>query len=90
MAADCQTCLAVSGGGRIRLTERGSLILMDLLRGRRDDIMPQRRFAIENANTETLNAANEQLREINLLREEIERTQAEMGWIDGQPQRTHP
>ena len=90
MAVDCQTCLAVSGGGRIRLTERGSLILMDLLDKKRRHILPERRAAIEYANAETLRSANETLRDIELLREEIERTQSEMGWLDGQPQRTHP
>ena len=86
---DCQTCLAVSGGGRIRLTETTALLLVDLARTRRRSLVSDRRYAKENGLPEVVENTKAQLRDVDLLIDETLRTQSEMGWLDGQPVGTH-
>ena len=91
MARDyCETCTAVAGGGRIRLTETNALLLLDMAQQRRGGLLSDRRYAIETGQNETVLDLKEQLKDLDLLIKETEATQREMGWLDGQPVRTHP
>jgi len=83
----CAVCQSVSAGGRIRLTDAGSELLMRLLYERRGVALKARR-ALRLAGAKA-NDYDEELEDINRLYHEIKRTQHEMGWIDGEPQRSH-
>lgn len=87
MAAECQTCLGVSRGGRIRVTEESSEMFLDLAREQRQNWLQLRRLYIDGGHAEATRAAEGRLRTIDLGIAELERTRSEMGWGRGQPQR---
>lgn len=84
---DCPVCQAVAGGGRIRLTDEGADMLAELLYEKRGQVLRDRRsLRLVGAATKVHDAT---LDLIDQLYHEIKRTQQEMGWIDGEPKRTH-
>ena len=80
MAAECPTCVGVSRGGRIRVTERNAEMLLDGIREQRQNWLKLRRMYIDAGALEATKATDGVLREIDLAIEELERTQREMGW----------
>jgi len=89
-AAECPTCLGVSRGGRIRVTERNSEMMLHQMRELRQNWLQLRRLYIDTGAVEAARASEENLKEIVLAIDELERTRVEMGWIgDGEPQRSH-
>lgn len=83
----CPVCQSVASGGRIRLTDEGAELLMELLYEKRGAVLQARRL-LKVAGAKTT-VHDEQLDAINLLYQETKRTQQEMGWTNGEPQRTH-
>jgi len=78
MSRECSTCVLVAQSGRIRLTERRALYLKDLLMQERYDWMLQRRVKLDTGRDPK--TENGQVKEIDALLGEIERTIVEMGW----------
>lgn len=76
----CEVCDAVASGGRIRVTEASSELLIGLLRDYRKERVLDRRSAITNESPKDVGETNEQLRVADILIKEIERTQAEKQW----------
>lgn len=90
MAAECETCLGVSRGGRIRVTELGAANMFIGLNNQRQHWLQLRRKAIDLGLVESTRMADENLKAVDLAIEELARTGSEMGWTsDGQPQRSH-
>lgn len=86
-ATDCPVCLGVSAGGRIRLTDEGADLLLVLLHDARVKAFEDRRLVIDAGNSPQI--YNQRLSLIRQMTSEVRRTQDEMGWSGGQPQRTH-
>lgn len=88
----CPVCAAVASGGRIRLTEPTAQLLIAVLRDARRKALRERRVSLSPAlHPSFLATANEQLKLIDSVMEEVERTQTEKGWPTlGQLQRPHP
>jgi hypothetical protein len=91
MATDCPTCLAVARGGRIRVTEEGadlSVTAYHLLRG---VLLRSRRAALDSDDPGLASEVNLQIRQVDVLLEELARTQIEKGWRTShvEPERTH-
>jgi hypothetical protein len=84
---ECPACLGVARGGRIRVTEDTSGLLLVLLRAERGATLRSRRIFIETAAIEEAALLNEHLKTIDLVIDELKRTQTEMGWRHGEPQR---
>lgn len=83
----CPTCLGVSRGGRIRLTEETADLLDLLLRDKRNEQLQFRRVAIDGGVDPK--PYNDRLATVDLALEEVQRTRVEMGWSHGQLQRSH-
>lgn len=88
MAADCPVCLSVAAGGRIRLTDEGAAVVEVLLRSALSETLKNRRIAI-NAGADA-SVHRERAKLLQRTLEEIERTQIQMGWLGGEPQRANP
>jgi hypothetical protein len=80
MAAECPTCLGVSRGGRIRVTELSAANMQLGLQAQRQRWLMLRRMAIEAGLPESTRVAEEHLKAIGLAVEELKRTSVEMGW----------
>lgn len=78
--AECPTCLGVSRGGRIRMTELGAANVELGLTSQRQHWLRLRRMAIEAGMPESTRLADEHLKAIDLATEELRRTRSEMGW----------
>lgn len=89
MNSSCPDCLAVAESGRIRLTEDGARIQIELLLAERRRLMDVRRRSIANESWELLADANARMKTVIKMLEEVTRTRAEMGWPDDQPQLAH-
>lgn len=87
MGPDCPTCHAVAAGGRIRMTDEGAEILELLLRDYEQLQLQNRKLAKGVGGP--VDGYNRRIEVTRQLLGEVERTQSEMGWLDGQPQRTH-
>lgn len=66
--------------GRIRIYEDASLLLRNLLRVERDRIALQRRTTIESEPGASTQAFNRQIKLVDQLLDELERTRVECGW----------
>ena len=86
--AECSTCRAVAGGGRIRMTSEGAELLELLLRDKESEQLQNRKLAKEVGGP--VSGYNDRIALVRQLLGEVERTQTEMGWLGGQPQPTHP
>lgn len=86
--AECQTCLGVARGGRIRVTKDSSQELLTLALDRRHELRELRRISINSGHRESTLVYEGQLRTITLSIEELRRTRQEMGWHSGQSERS--
>src|SRR5512134_814805 len=84
---ECPICLGVARGGRIRVTHETSALLLGVLWEERKAMIRSRRIFIETAAMEETALLNERLKTIDLILDELKRTQIEMGWRHGEPQR---
>lgn len=88
---ECETCLAVANGGRIRLTESRAGLLVSLLRKERHEQLVQRRIGIDGWDPAGASVASDVIRDIDVLLEEVERTRIERGWrTSHEPERSNP
>jgi hypothetical protein len=88
--SDCPVCAAVASGGRVRVTEESAQLLFAVLRDMRRRGVRERRSALTASDDSFVSEANHQLKLIDWLMEEIERTQVEKGWpTHGQLQRSN-
>ena len=78
----------MSAGGRIRLTSDGAELLELLLRDKEQALLKDRKIAKEAGFD--IGSYNVRVELVRQVQGEILRTQTEMGWLDGQPQSTHP
>lgn len=85
---ECETCRGVSRGGRIRVTDEGSEIALDLLRVDRSQWMVLRRKEIDSGRA--THGINRRVRVMGSLIKELVRTRYEMGWDRDEPERSDP
>ena len=83
----CPVCQGVAAGGRIRMTDEGADLLEELLVDERRRAVGNRRLAKDAG--EPAEIHNHRIRLAEQLLGEVHRTQDEMGWSDGQLQRSH-
>lgn len=67
--------------GRVRVYEDASLLLYNLLRVERDRITLQRRAALEDNPEVSTQTFNREIKLIDQLLDEVNRTRTECGWV---------
>jgi len=76
--SECPVCVAVAQGGRIRLTAWRALFLQELLKDERFELLLERREQLDRDMDAT--SVNHQLKEVDAILKEVDRTIEEMGW----------